>query len=62
MMRRSAETVILADHSKFDRPSLAVYGQWSKAVTLVSDAAPTGELAEALVAAGARLLTPQTAV
>ena len=62
MMRRSAETVILADHSKFDRPSLAVYGQWSRAATLVSDAAPAGDLAEALAAAGARLLTPQPVV
>jgi DeoR/GlpR family transcriptional regulator of sugar metabolism len=61
MMRRSAGTVILADHSKFDRPSLAVYGQWSGAVTLVSDAAPAGELAEVLAAAGARVLTPQRA-
>jgi DeoR/GlpR family transcriptional regulator of sugar metabolism len=26
MMRRSAQTIILADHAKFDRPSLAVYG------------------------------------
>jgi len=51
MMRRSSETLILADHTKFDRPSLAVYGTWSAATTLVSDAAPVGELASALAAA-----------
>ena len=53
MMRRSAQTVILADHSKFHRPSLAVYGPWSATTTLVSDAAPWGELANALASANA---------
>jgi DeoR/GlpR family transcriptional regulator of sugar metabolism len=56
MMRRSAQTIILADHSKFDRPSLAVYGPWSAATTLVSDAAPAGELATALASADAKFL------
>jgi DeoR/GlpR family transcriptional regulator of sugar metabolism len=37
MLRRSSETFILADHMKFDRPSLSVYGAWSDAVTLVTD-------------------------
>ena len=37
MMKRSTETVVLADHTKFDRPSLSVYGPWSPQVTLVSD-------------------------
>ena len=27
------ETIILADHTKFDRPSLTVYGPWSARVT-----------------------------
>lgn len=48
MMRRAAQTLILADHTKFDRPSLAVYGPWSKSVTLISDKAPQGDLAAAL--------------
>lgn len=56
MMRRSAQTVILADHSKFDRPSLAVYGPWSATTTLVSDAAPDGELAAALALGHSRFL------
>jgi DeoR/GlpR family transcriptional regulator of sugar metabolism len=51
MMRRSAQTVILADHSKFDRTSLAVYGPWSAAMTLVSDRKPEGDLAAALASA-----------
>ena len=61
MMRRSAETVILADHYEI-RPAVALRlrAMVQSNVTLVSDAAPTGDLAEALAAAGARLLTPQT--
>jgi DeoR/GlpR family transcriptional regulator of sugar metabolism len=56
MMRRASETVILADATKFDRPSLAVYGPWSPAATLVSDQQPSGELAMALAAAGTRFV------
>lgn len=52
MMRRAAETVVLADHEKFDRPSLTVYGPWRKSVTLISDRAPVGGLAAALSEAG----------
>jgi DeoR family transcriptional regulator, glycerol-3-phosphate regulon repressor len=56
MMRRAADTYILADHTKFDRPSLAVYGPWSRTTTLVSDSAPKGELAAALHRAGASIV------
>ncbi len=56
MMRRSAQTVILADHSKFDRPSLSVYGPWSAAMTLVSDRKPEGDLAAALAVANVKFL------
>ena len=52
MMRRSAGTWVLADHSKFDRPSLTVYGPWGEAVTLISDRVPEGDLAAALEDAG----------
>jgi DeoR/GlpR family transcriptional regulator of sugar metabolism len=56
MMRRSTETIILADHSKFDRPSLAVYGPWSSNVQLVTDLAPRGELLSAITEAGSRIV------
>lgn len=56
MMRRSSQAFVLADHSKFDRPSLTVYGPWLPSVTLVSDQAPSGELAEALAVGGAHFL------
>ena len=48
MMRRASETIILADHSKFDRPSLSVYGEWIESMTLVSDQPPEGAVASAL--------------
>jgi len=53
MMRRAAMTFVLADHAKFDRPSLTVYGPWAEAVTLVSDRPPEGDLAEAMAESGA---------
>ncbi|MCB1471572.1 MAG: DeoR/GlpR transcriptional regulator [Rhodobiaceae bacterium] len=53
MMRRSARTLVLADHSKFNRPSLTVYGPWNPAITLITDMQPDGELAEAMASAGA---------
>jgi DeoR/GlpR family transcriptional regulator of sugar metabolism len=56
MMRRSAQTVILADHSKFDRPSLAVYGPWTAEVTLVSNRLPGGELALAIASGHAKII------
>jgi DeoR/GlpR family transcriptional regulator of sugar metabolism len=56
MMRRAARSVILADHSKFNSPSLAVYGVWSEKVSLISDAAPEGPLAEALSEARTEIL------
>ena len=52
MMRRASQTVIVADHGKFNRPSLTVYGPWSRKTTLVTDEAPRGELARGLSAAG----------
>ncbi|MDT8855491.1 DeoR/GlpR family DNA-binding transcription regulator [Paracoccaceae bacterium Fryx2] len=52
MMRRTAQTFILADHTKFDNPSLTVYGAWSRAMTLITDQPPSGSLAVALADAG----------
>jgi DeoR/GlpR family transcriptional regulator of sugar metabolism len=56
MMRRSSETVLLADHTKFDRASLSVYGPWSERVLLVTDQDPSEELKSAMMQAGARWL------
>lgn len=48
MMSRSAETMIVADHSKFDRPATAMYFQWTDVSRLVTDIAPAGVLRRAL--------------
>jgi DeoR/GlpR family transcriptional regulator of sugar metabolism len=54
MMRRASQVFILADHSKFNTPSLTVYGPWSDRVTLVSDKPPEGAFADAMKEAGAK--------
>lgn len=56
MMRRSARTFFLADHTKFDNPSLTVYGTWSSTQTLITDMHPQGGLAAALADAGVALV------
>jgi DeoR family fructose operon transcriptional repressor len=56
MMRRASETLVLADHGKFGRPSLVVYGPWSATTTLVTDRPPDGDLAAALEEASAAVL------
>jgi DeoR/GlpR family transcriptional regulator of sugar metabolism len=57
MMRRASETIILADHTKFDRPSLSVYGEWSANMTLVSDQTPQHALAAALKQAQVKVIS-----
>lgn len=57
MVRRSAHSFILADHSKFSAPSLKVFARWSDTMTLISDAAPKDSLAKALKAAGVALIS-----
>lgn len=56
MMRRSSETVILADNTKFGRSSLAVYGTWSKSVMLVTDQAPEKGLSDVLEELGTEII------
>jgi len=56
IMRRSAASFILADHSKFSRSSLTVFGSWSSDVTLITDRQPTGDLMRAMEKAGSKVL------
>ncbi len=60
MIRRSALVYILADHSKFEAPSLTVYGRWTPQTTLITDRHPTGDLALAIAQAGTRLIVTGT--
>ncbi|WP_035694273.1 DeoR/GlpR family DNA-binding transcription regulator [Azospirillum halopraeferens] len=48
MMGRSAETMIVADHTKFDQVSLALYFTWADVTRLVTDRVPTGPLRRSL--------------
>ena len=57
MMRRSSETIILADHTKFGRTSLSVYSGWSSQMVLVNEELPTGELQSVLAKERVRVIT-----
>lgn len=59
MMRRAAQTLIVADHTKFNRASLTVFGKWSAETMLVTDSEPDGPLAIALGEHGARIVLAQ---
>ncbi len=48
MITRAAETMVVADHTKFDRPALSIYGRWAEIRRLISDEAPAGALGRAL--------------
>ncbi|MBO0902890.1 DeoR/GlpR family DNA-binding transcription regulator [Jiella sonneratiae] len=48
MLARSARTVVVADHSKFDKVFPARWAGWREIDALVSDAAPSGRLKAAV--------------
>jgi DeoR family transcriptional regulator, glycerol-3-phosphate regulon repressor len=52
MIERAAETVLVADHSKFERASLETICAWDALGRLVTDRAPPDALAVALARAG----------
>ncbi|MET0315141.1 MAG: DeoR/GlpR transcriptional regulator, partial [Hansschlegelia sp.] len=53
---RAAETMIVADHSKFDRVFPMRFAQWRQIGRLVTDAAPEGALAEMIERCGIELV------
>ena len=57
MMRRSSEVYILADHTKFDRPSLTVFGPWSHVSGLITDLPPSPKLSQTLRTARVRIMS-----
>jgi DeoR/GlpR family transcriptional regulator of sugar metabolism len=57
MITRAAETMVVADHTKFDRPALSIYGRWAEVRRLISDEAPTGALGRALERGQAEIVT-----
>jgi DeoR family glycerol-3-phosphate regulon repressor/DeoR family fructose operon transcriptional repressor len=58
MIGRSSRVAILADSSKFDRRLFAQVAELAAADYLITDAAPSGELRDALQRAGVEILTP----
>ena len=56
MIRCSEMSYILADQSKFDLRALKVITPWSPNIHLVSDAAPSGPLADAMHENGAGII------
>ncbi|MDE1172778.1 MAG: DeoR/GlpR family DNA-binding transcription regulator [Parvibaculaceae bacterium] len=58
MLSRAANTMVVADHGKFDRPALSVYGHWTEVNRLITDVAPSGTLLHALERAGVEVMVP----
>ncbi|WP_029003087.1 DeoR/GlpR family DNA-binding transcription regulator [Azorhizobium doebereinerae] len=48
MMLRAAETIAVADHTKFDQQALAIWGRWHDVRRLVTDKAPGGAIGRAM--------------
>jgi DeoR/GlpR family transcriptional regulator of sugar metabolism len=56
MSQRAAQTVVVADHGKFNARGLTVYAAWARIAYLVTDRAPDGRLAAGIARGGAELL------
>ena len=56
MIRRASDTLVVADHTKFERPSLTVFGEWSATTTLITDVPPPSPMLSVLERAGARMI------
>jgi DeoR/GlpR family transcriptional regulator of sugar metabolism len=52
MIERATETIVVADHSKFDQLAVVVFARWESVDRLVTDRRPVGALAAALRDAG----------
>ncbi len=59
MMNRAEETVVVADHDKFDVAALAIWARPADIRRLVTDRAPTGTLARALERARVEVLVAE---
>jgi DeoR/GlpR family transcriptional regulator of sugar metabolism len=59
MVKRAAEAIVVADHSKFEQRALTVFAQWTEIDRLVTDELPGGALAEALRKAGTEVVVAQ---
>ncbi|MBI5131066.1 MAG: DeoR/GlpR transcriptional regulator [Rhodopseudomonas palustris] len=56
MVKRAAEAIIVADHSKFEQRALTVFAQWAEIDRFVTDRQPEGAMATALREAGTEVI------
>jgi DeoR/GlpR family transcriptional regulator of sugar metabolism len=59
MVKRAAEAIIVADHTKFEQRALTVFAHWTDIDRLVTDRQPEGALANALREAGTEIIVAQ---
>ena len=59
MVKRAAEGIIVADHTKFEQRALTVFAHWTDVDRLVTDRQPEGALATALREAGTEIIVAQ---
>lgn len=58
MLRMADRTVVLADHSKFDKRALMLLAGWSNRMSLITDRMPQKELNQSLREAGSQVILP----
>jgi DeoR/GlpR family transcriptional regulator of sugar metabolism len=58
MIQRAAESIVVADHSKFDALAAMICAPWDAIDRLVTNIRPTGALDTALQTAGVGVITP----
>jgi DeoR/GlpR family transcriptional regulator of sugar metabolism len=61
MMSRAHKTMLVADHSKFDRSALETICPWDKITTVVTDVTPPDPFREAFEASGVELIVAEDA-
>jgi DeoR/GlpR family transcriptional regulator of sugar metabolism len=59
MVKRAAEAIIVADHTKFDQRALTVFAHWTDIDRLVTDRQPEGAMVAALRDAGTETIVAQ---
>ena len=56
MIARSAETIVVVDHSKFNQPALSVFATWDEIDRVASDQLPAGALIRTIERAGVEIV------
>jgi DeoR/GlpR family transcriptional regulator of sugar metabolism len=59
MIERASESVVAADHTKFNQPALSIYARWTDITTLATDLSPPPALRRALDRSDINVLLPK---